>query len=360
MKHTRVLGICGAQGALLFSFKRDFNYEVVGNFEPRGMFHTPKEEQWKSNFPGIPFWKRYEDMIEAIGKSNIDIMVGSPSCGHSSIFSYSRKKSLGEPKEDPTLNYYLRAVKEVKPKVWIMENLPQMLKSIPLGEWEEKFPEYKFISHCYSVADFGNSQVSRKRLVLIGVRMDCLELKVHFERVFRVNTPKLFGELYKKRRPKMNYTEAGARVLSMYDSRLLPMKRNLMVKEVRKLWRNDFKGEFKWPMPGTKMKTLPGVYKNRADAYPLTARPSSRQFNHRGSPMGLEEYRLIMGFPEAFLVYFPRDHRRRVAKDKVRNYWLNKGRISLTKGAVYEIGKWAKLCSDRAFVMVDKKKKSLA
>lgn len=351
MKTTKVLGICGAQGALLFSFKRDSNYRVIGNFEPRGMFHTPREEQWKSNFYGIPFWKLYTDMIEEIKGTEIDIIVGSPSCGHSSMFSYSRKKSLGEPKEDPTLNYYLIAVKELTPRVWLMENLPQLLKSIPIREWKEKFPDYEFITHCYSVSDFGNSQRSRKRLVLIGVRKDCLELKANFERVYRVNKPKLFGELYKKRRSKINHTEANGKVLSIYDSRLLPVKKNLTVREVRKLWKTDFKDEYKWPMPGTKMKTLPGVYRNRKDAYPLTARPSSRQFNHKGSPMGLEEYRLIMGFPEAFRVYFP-ENRRRVATDRKRNYWLNKGRITLTKGAVYEIGKWAKLCSDRAFDMV--------
>lgn len=49
-KQFTVLGICGAQGALLFPL-RD---HLIGNVEPRGVFHTPKEEQWRANFDGIP------------------------------------------------------------------------------------------------------------------------------------------------------------------------------------------------------------------------------------------------------------------------------------------------------------------
>ncbi len=53
MKDLKVLGVCGGQGALLFPF-RD---KLIGNIEPRGVFHTAKEEQWKANFKGIPFLK---------------------------------------------------------------------------------------------------------------------------------------------------------------------------------------------------------------------------------------------------------------------------------------------------------------
>ncbi len=44
MKDLKVLGVCGGQGALLFPF-RD---KLIGNIEPRGVFHTGREEQWKA------------------------------------------------------------------------------------------------------------------------------------------------------------------------------------------------------------------------------------------------------------------------------------------------------------------------
>lgn len=54
MKNVRVLGISAGQGALLFPFKEN----LIANIEPRSVFHTKGEEQWKLNFGNIPFLKR--------------------------------------------------------------------------------------------------------------------------------------------------------------------------------------------------------------------------------------------------------------------------------------------------------------
>ena len=112
--------------------------------------------------------------------------------------------------------------------------------------------------------------------------------------------------------------------------------------QVRKLWKTEFKNDHKWPMRTHKMKTLPGVYRNRKRGYPLTVRPSSRQFNPHGRIMGLDEYRVIMGFPESFKVYFDKNN---------PTYWLNKGRNTLTKGAVYENSLWLKACLRKAKIL---------
>ena len=108
-----VLGVCGAQGALLFEFKE----HLIANVEPRAVFHSKKEEQWKLNFGNIPFVRS----LEEVKTSKIDLILGSPSCGHSSVFSYSRKKSLGKPREDVTLNLYLSSVKKFKPAIFMLE-----------------------------------------------------------------------------------------------------------------------------------------------------------------------------------------------------------------------------------------------
>lgn len=321
-----VLGVCGAQGALLFPL-RDC---LIGNVEPRGVFHTPKEEQWRANFGEIPF----DRDASRFKKARVDVIVGSPNCGHSSVFSYSRKKTLGKPREDASLNLFVECVKEFSPKIFMCENLPKLLDMIPLENWELLLPEYSFIVHCDSVMAWGNSQKSRKRMLLVGVRKDCKQYKKLFEGVFRVAKPLKVRELSKRVRKNLNYREDSDKVLAMYDSRKTP-KKNLTVEEVKKLWRTDFREEKKWPMPGTRMKTLPGVYRNMRNEYPMTVRPSSRQFNPRGKIMGLEEYRVIMGFPEDFKIYLD---------GKRKGYWLNKGRVTLTKGAVYEMGLWFNHC----------------
>lgn len=329
----KVLGMCGAQGALLFEFKK----HLIANVEPRAVFHTPKEEQWKLNFGDIPFVRDQEQ----VKCKDIDVMIGSPSCGHSSVFSYSRKKTLGKPREDVTLNMYLSSVKKFRPRIFLMENLPKLLEMIPLSEWENNLPEYDLIVHCHAVTVFGNTQQSRKRLILIGIRKDSGIKKADFQRTFQVSKILNVTQLKKRVRKDINYREADDKKLAMYHY-ADKTKTTLTVAQVRKLWRTEFKKEYKWPMKTQKMKTLPGVYRNRRNAQPLTVRPSSRQFNPHGRIMGLEEYRVIMGFPENFKVHF----------DKANpTYWLNKGRNTLTKGSVYEVGIWFRRCLIKASVI---------
>lgn len=329
-KDVKVLGVCAAQGAMLFPMKEN----LIANVEPRAVFHSPGDPQWVVNFGTIHFVRSLDELPKKIKP---DIIIGSPSCGHSSMFSYSRKKSLGNPKEDPCLNLFLQSIQKFSPKVFILENLPKLLDLIPLNEWEKNLDSYRFIVHCHPVSVFGNSQTSRKRLILIGIdRKLPKEVDKRFKKVFKITPdgPMTVENLYKKLNTKLNYREDGDKKLAMYryyDKN----KRTLTVDKVHKLWNGRFKDEFKWPMKGTKMKTLPGVYRNRWDAYPLTLRPSNRQFNPDGWPMGLEEYKLIMGFPNEFKVYFD---------DSNKTYWLNKARNALSKGAVAEVGYWIKYC----------------
>lgn len=324
----KILGICGAQGALLHQFRK----HLICNVEPRAVFHTKQEEQWKLNFGEIPFVKSIQKIPMVIKKKELDLIIGSPSCGHSSVFSYSRKKTLGKPKEDLTLNLYLRAVKDFLPKMFLLENLPKLMDLIPPYEWEEYFPEYTLVVHCHSVSEFGNSQVNRKRLILIGILKSSEINPKIFKDIFKVNTLKSCRQLEKLIRPHLNFKELGSKKLSMYhpDDK---DKKTLTIDQVKDLWMGEFITEYKWPVRTKKMQTLPGVYRNRRDSYPMTLRPANRQFNYRGEVMGMEEFRIIMGFPKRYKVFI--DH-------KALNYWLNKNRNSFTKGSVYEVSKWFK------------------
>lgn len=324
----KVLAVCGAQGALIFKFKR----YLLANVEPRAVFHTKAEEQWKLNFGEIPFIKSFSEMPRRVDLTDIDLLIGSPSCGHSSRFSYSRKKSLGNPKEDPTMNLFIDSVIELNPKVFMMENLPKLLDLIPIDEWRSKLPNYDLTLLKYPVSVFGNSQITRVRLVMVGVERSCKELWGIKVIPFVVNQgPERYKELLKKVRKPLDYHEDDDKRVSMYhfsDDN----KKSLTVAEVRALWKNQFKAHYRWPMFGHKMKTLPGVYRNKLDSYPLTLRPSNRQFNPDGSIMGLEIYRVIMGFPKRYQIYFDENN---------KTYWLNKARTALTKGSVAEVGIWA-------------------
>lgn len=326
-----VIGVCaGSGGALLFPFLNDPKFKVIGNIEPRPVFHTPKEEQWRLNFGEIPFVKSFE-LLDC----SPDILVSSPDCGASSIMRLSKKKELGKPRENKTINLVFHAILTYKPEIFLIENLPKLLEFIPREEIEAKFADYKLVFHCHSVIEFGNSQKSRKRLVIIGIKRSCKNYLNSFDKIFRVNTPKNSGRLLKSIGEKGNYIPKPSKVLAMYDYRELPEKKNLTVKQIYDLWNHDFKDEYKWPIKTKKMKTLPGVYRLREDRYPMTLRPADRQFRPDGWPLGIQDYRRIMGFPKDFKIYM--DERR-------LQYYLNKARYTLAKGSVYQVGEWFKQC----------------
>jgi site-specific DNA-cytosine methylase len=334
MKKTRVLGVAAGGGALLLPFLNDKTYKILGNVEPRAVFHTKKEENWRLNFGKIPFETAFFDL-----KKRPDIIVGSPDCGASSTMRLSKVKELGNPESNRTINLLIQAVLTYKPGIFLLENVPKLLNLMPIEVWKKIFKKYDLLFHNHSMLDLGNSQASRKRLLIIGIRKGSSKFnKENFQRIFQVNTPKVTRNLLEA--PYFdggnnNYMPPKNKILAMYDYRKLPEKENLTVKRIHYLWTHDFRSEKKWPIKTAKMSTLPGVYRLESDRPPLTVRPADRQFRPDGWPLGINDIRNIMGFPDTFKVYYDEN-------DSI--YWLNKARNVFAKGAVVETGIWFKRC----------------
>lgn len=324
-----VLGISAGQGALLFPFRK----HLLGNIEPRGVFHTPGEEQWKANFGDIPFYKGY--CLQEFDEK-IDIIISSPDCGASSIMRLSKVKELGKPKDNRSLNLVIEGINYYKPKIFLIENLPRLLSLLPNEYLQEAFKDYKLIFHERSVSDYGNSQVSRKRLIIVGIHKKTGKKYLNaFNEVFQVKTPTITRELLFESPYGSNYNIPIEKTLAMYDYRKLPAKKNLTVRKIQLLWNSDFKNEKKWPIKTAKMSTLPGVYRLELDKAPLTLRPADRQFRPDGYPLGILDFKAIMGFPKAYKIFMDEGN---------YLYWLNKARYTIAKGSVYEISIWFKRC----------------
>lgn len=328
-----VLGISAGQGGLLFPFRK----HLLGNIEPRGVFHTPGEEQWKANFKDVPFYKGY--CLQEFDEK-VDIIISSPDCGASSIMRLSKVKELGKPKDNRSLNLVIEGINYYKPKIFLIENLPRLLSLLPNKYLQEAFKDYKLIFHERSVSDYGNSQVSRKRLIVIGVHKKTGKKYLNaFNEVFQVKTPKLTRDLLSVSPYGSNYNIPIEKTLAMYDYRKLPEKKNLTVEKIQVLWNSAFKQEKKWPIKTAKMSTLPGVYRLELDKPPLTLRPADRQFRPDGYPLGINDFKAIMGFPKQFKIYIDQEN---------YLYWLNKARYTIAKGSVFEIAIWFKRCLKRA------------
>lgn len=328
-----ILGVSAAQGALLFPFLHSKKYKILANIEPRGVFHTSCESQWKLNFGDIPFYRGF--CLQEFDEK-VDIVVASPDCGIASIMRLSKVKELGNPKDNRSLNLVTAAILEYKPKIFLIENLPRLLSLLPYEFFNLTFKDYKLIFHERSVSDYGNSQVSRKRLIIIGVHKKTGKKYLNaFNEVFQVKTPTITRELLFKSPYGSNYNIPIEKTLAMYDYRKLPAKKNLTVRKIQLLWNSDFKNEKKWPIKTAKMSTLPGVYRLELDKAPLTLRPADRQFRPDGYPLGILDFKAIMGFPKAYKIFMDEGN---------YLYWLNKARYTIAKGSVYEVGIWFKRC----------------
>ena len=107
-----------------------------------------------------------------IKKGELDILDGSPPCQG---FSQSGKRVVNDLRNDLYKNY-VKILIDLKPKVFIMENVPGMAKGTMKGRFNEILKELKSLNYnvkCKLMnAKYYNVPQSRERLIFIGVRKD--------------------------------------------------------------------------------------------------------------------------------------------------------------------------------------------
>lgn len=328
ISQIKVLAVCGGNGVICHPFKDS----LIANIEPRSIFKTPANVQWTANFGKIPLYTSLAAFMKDFTmKPDVDVLIGAPDCGHSSVLSYSRSKGLSNPRDNKSLTMFLQSVKTFEPSIFMMENLSAMLKTITKQELEEYFEEYKLIFHEASVSEWGNSQKTRVRLVLIGLKKGKNLVRKDFK-VFPVNELKTSGELIKGLITGENghIREDINTKITIYAGKKMPLT------EIRDEWLK--RGLSRWEVTDRVFLTAPGVYLNLADRYPSTARKANRQFNHYGLMMSPRELARIQGVPDTFIIH--------VGEGK-EGFWINKGRATITKTPPYEIGLWLRKCIKR-------------
>lgn len=329
----KVLGINSGGGVSLHPFK----WDLIGNLEERSIFHTAQDCQWKLNF-NQPFWRNYEDCLEYIKKGKIkpNVIISSPDCGSGSILRLSRAKKLGDNKQNKSLKTFFKAIKELKPKFFLFENLETLFKTLSEEEFRKKTKKYQLVIHSRSVADFGNSQITRKRLIIVGIRkklgLTDEEVTKAFEVPKNLYAPRpchiLYNDLeFMKKPPTGHFREHLGLTITMYSGF------RLTIAEIQHKWENEFRGKSRWEVKDRKFSTVPGVYRNLDMEFPSTARKANRQFDSKGYMLTPRQLARIQGVPDNF----------KIAQDPEKaelGYWINKGRALVTKTPPYEISLW--------------------
>ena len=132
---------------------------------------------YKANFPhaativGDISTLTGEDLLAAAGMSanEVDVIIGGPPCQG---FSLSGKRML----DDPRNILYIRAVLELKPKAFVMENVPGLVRLFN-GQVKEQVIEdftnigYKVEMRQLTASDFGVPQ-ARTRVFFVGINKD--------------------------------------------------------------------------------------------------------------------------------------------------------------------------------------------
>lgn len=324
MSYT-VLGISSGIGVSLYPFKS----HLIGNVEPRAIFHSPGEKQWNANFPDVPLYRDLENTNQ-----QVNVIIGSPDCGSGSVLRLSVAKEYGDIKVNKSLNLFVKGIKMYKPDFLYFENLPGMFKSLSKERLQKKFSKYNLIFHEAPVSMWGNSQIHRKRLVIIGIRKD---IDSQYLRLFRLPDRRELNrtcyELYGDLDELSSFNDCvdiGHIREPMFNVVTVFSKFKCTVAECMGYW-IDHPKQKRWEVKGRRFSNAPGVYRNRRNDYPATARKANRQFDHNGLMLTPRQLARIQGVPDDFKIY--------VDPDKL-NYWINKGRAAVTKTPPMEISKW--------------------
>lgn len=137
-------------------------------------------ETFKLNFKDVPIWKA--DISQLSGTKimdfcglqvgELDLLDGSPPCQG---FSTAGKRQVCDTRND-LVNHYIRLVKAIQPKVFVMENVSGMVKGKMKGLFIEYIRTMKEAGYQVSCrllnAKWFSVPQSRQRMICIGIRND--------------------------------------------------------------------------------------------------------------------------------------------------------------------------------------------
>jgi site-specific DNA-cytosine methylase len=175
----RAIGLLAGVGSLLRE-ARDAGFTIDANVETRRVYTIPwaKALSWDLNFPKVPL---ISDPRLIIPNARPDLIIGHPPCG-----AHSQLGNSGQPAHLTTevrramqkvrhqrvglLPFYVEQVSVMKPRMFVLDNLPKILGTVAPEEWwRTVLPDYRLTFIIMLNWDYGTPQL-RKRLWVVGAR----------------------------------------------------------------------------------------------------------------------------------------------------------------------------------------------
>ncbi len=156
-------------------------YKMAGYKELLAIdFNHYAVETFRINFPDVPVWEKdickvtSQEMLSFcnIKEGELDVLDGSPPCQG---FSLAGKRQVNDDRNLLFLEY-VRLIKELRPKAFVMEIVPGMIKGVMKGLFIEIFKVLKSLEYnvkCKLMnACFYEVPQMRERLIFVGIRND--------------------------------------------------------------------------------------------------------------------------------------------------------------------------------------------
>ena len=169
----KAIGFTSGVGSMLIG-ARDAGFTVVGNVEWRSYYRMVDEEgrnTFIDNFPGAFFARGWNDLdpIQVHDLTNtVDIALGHPECGAYSLLNSANKNAGLQKKDAGDIPLFLEYVAKIKPRYFVMDDLPQSFIALPMREYHRLLPDYDLFPEWISNYHYGNPQKHRNRMFMLG------------------------------------------------------------------------------------------------------------------------------------------------------------------------------------------------
>lgn len=308
----KAIGITCGIGSMLVG-ARQAGFEVVGNVEWRKYYHHEDEHgrnTFLENFPGavFPFSLDKMPMPEIDALSGADLALGHPECGNFSRLSWANNKMGYDKRKDPSdIPLFVDIVGKLKPRFFVMDDLPGSLEAFPMSKYRESLPDYDLFPEWVSNWGYGNVQKNRDRMFMIGSLRD-EKWAFHPGESEHTHTVRSVLEDLPEPRRGSNYPNHDPHV----EDEICSRARNLGGWGNRPTWKEveeyfkDKKGGWvlKYPTKDGREVLRIGFFKAHWDG-PSGVLHGGNAIIHpiRCSPFTVRERARIQGFPDGFVFY---------------------------------------------------------
>lgn len=164
----RAVGITCGIGSMLVG-ARQAGFNVVGNIEWRKYYHHEDSQgrnTFRENFPGAFLTYTVDELTphQLADATGCDLAIGHPECGCFSQLN-PNKNAVNDPTDIPL---FVDLVAKLRPRFFVMDDLPKSFIAFPLSEYAARLPEYDLFPEWVSNFHYGNPQRQRRRLFVVG------------------------------------------------------------------------------------------------------------------------------------------------------------------------------------------------